>query len=173
MKPPTLAPPPPFDAVRRSVSDPDPNDPSDLEGPCSFKHGLRSAFPEFEFRIVDERAREARRARRRSLLVAGGRGEAESVGESVEESVEESVGKKKKKKGSDKAPGLGFGLLTDYDAMWKPDDRESQKHQVTYRECWPLGIGEGAEVQENPVLGRARKPDDRESQRHQVRYRGC
>lgn len=30
MKPPTLAPPPPFDAVRRSVSDLDPNDPSTL-----------------------------------------------------------------------------------------------------------------------------------------------
>ena len=150
------------DALLRSISDPDPNDPSDLEGPCSFKHGLRSAFPEFEFRIVDERAREARRARRRSLLAAGGLGG--SVGESVGESVDENVGekKKKKKKGSDKAPGLGFGLLTDYDAMWKPDDRESQKHQVTYRGCWPLGIGEGAEVQENPVLamGRARKPDD-------------
>lgn len=138
--------------MRRSVSDPDPNDPSDLEGPCSFKHGLRSAFPEFEFRIVDERAREARRARRRSLLVAGGRGEAESVGESVGESVAENVGKKKKKKGSDKAPGLGFGLLTDYDAMWKPNDRESQKHQVSPggRRGLDSGRGEGKGEPEAP-----------------------
>lgn len=40
--------------ARRSVSDPDPERPSKLEGPCPFQAGLKRKFPSFSFPIVNE-----------------------------------------------------------------------------------------------------------------------
>lgn len=40
--------------ARRSASDPDPQHPSRLEGPCPFDKGLRSRFPSFSFPVVND-----------------------------------------------------------------------------------------------------------------------
>ena len=40
--------------ARRSASDPDPQHPARLEGPCPFEQGLRSKFPSFSFPVVND-----------------------------------------------------------------------------------------------------------------------
>lgn len=40
--------------ARRSVSDPDPEDRSKMEGPCSFDHGLVSKYPDYQFKVAGE-----------------------------------------------------------------------------------------------------------------------
>lgn len=71
-----------------SKSNPDSRRPEALQGPCDFSDGLESRFPQFQFPIVDERARQ---------LVRQGQSPT---------------------KPKDKPHGLGFGLLSDKDLMW-------------------------------------------------------
>ncbi|MEW5305032.1 MAG: hypothetical protein WDW38_001951 [Sanguina aurantia] len=103
--------------ARRSVSNPDPNHPSALEGPCDFAVGLRAKFPQFEFPIV------------------GGKGDDELVAESdtdVDADSDDDGGDE----GLVVTGGLGgrnstsgFGLLSDRDGLWT-HKRETQHKQV-------------------------------------------
>mmetsp|Transcript_32937 Transcript_32937/g.72765 ORF Transcript_32937/g.72765 Transcript_32937/m.72765 type:complete len:349 (+) Transcript_32937:2382-3428(+) len=45
--------------ARRSVSDPNPKDPSPLQGPCAFERGLATKFPQFKYPIVGSGAKPA------------------------------------------------------------------------------------------------------------------
>eukprot|EP00798_Chlamydomonas_sp_ICE-L_P009808 gene9808-7696_t len=118
-----------------AVSDPDPEQPERLEGPCSFKHGLKSKWPTYPFPIVDESTRASLRGKvtttmeqDTSDLDGTSDDDFTSDGDEGTDSDEErSVRQFRRKLMA--SNGAGFGLVSDRDLMWT-DERERQKHQV-------------------------------------------
>jgi len=96
--------------ARRSMSNPDPQHPEELEGPCDFRDGLAKAYPMFKFQLVNETARQEDRKRsgKRATKAAADDDDGTGVGVVAQ---------------------YGFGLTSDQDRLWTKD-RETQKDQV-------------------------------------------
>ncbi len=87
-----------------SVSDPDPDHPKELEGPCPYDQGLRSKHSNYKFRVVDA---DAYMADDNSIATNAGDGN---------------------RKGD--RPIRPLGLISDEDTLWTKNKRERQGHQV-------------------------------------------
>ena len=92
------------------MSNPDPQHPEELEGPCDFRDGLAKAYPMFKFQLVNETARQEDRKRsgKRATKAAADDDDGTGVGVVAQ---------------------YGFGLTSDQDRLWTKD-RETQKDQV-------------------------------------------